>query len=110
MRAKVPNLKKAVEKNCNINELDKKLIEFFWPGPLTMVLPAKGPIIDALNPGKANIGIRVPDCPMTKDLISRSGALATTSANLAGHRASLDATQASAIFPDLPLLGPIPWP
>ncbi len=84
--------------------------EKFWPGALTMVLPAKGPIVDALNPGQANIGMRVPACSMTIDLLSRSGPLATTSANLAGNSPCMNEMEASNCFPELPLLGPIPWP
>ena len=86
------------------------MAEQYWPGALTMVLPAKGPTIDALNPGKLNVGMRIPDCEMTIELLSRSGPLATTSANLAGESPCLDSTEASSCFPNLPLLGPLPWP
>ena len=63
-----------------------------------------------LNPGKLNIGIRMPACELALDLLSQSGPLATTSANLAGDGPTLNSKEASDCFPDLPLLGPVPWP
>ncbi len=81
----------------------------YWPGSLTMILPASGPIVQALNPGGINIGMRVPDCDAAIELLAKSGPLATTSANLAGDLPATDAMEASHYFPNLPLLGPIPW-
>ncbi len=86
------------------------LAKRYWPGALTMVLPADGPVVEALNPGELNLGIRVPACESALELLSQSGPLATTSANLAGEPPSLTAEDASKYFPDLPLLGPTPWP
>ena len=88
----------------------EKMANRFWPGALTMILPASGPIVDSLNPGGANIGMRVPACEATIELLLKSGPLATTSANLAGHSPCLNAREAFNLFPDLPLLGPLPWP
>ena len=82
----------------------------YWPGALTMILPAAGSIVNKLNPGKLNIGIRIPACDVALDLLSKSGPLATTSANLSGEKPCIDAIEAENAFPDLPLLGPIPWP
>ena len=90
---------------------DAKLIaKLYWPGALTLILPAKGPIVDSLNPGGSNLGMRIPDCEVTLELLSKSGPLATTSANLAGESPFLCAEEASKCFPDLPALGPVPWP
>ncbi len=81
----------------------------YWPGPLTMILPASGTIVDALHPGGKNIGLRVPKCDLTLDLLAKTGPLATTSANLAGHTSSLNEFEAANYFPGLSLLGPLPW-
>lgn len=81
-----------------------------WPGAVTLVLPLRGAITTALNPGGASLGLRVPDCELARALLRRTGPLATTSANRSGEPAALDADQASARFPSLPCLGPIPWP
>jgi len=82
----------------------------YWPGALTMILPASGSVVDALHPGEDNIGMRVPSCEVTIELLGKSGPLATTSANLSGQPPSLNAADATNCFPDLPLLGPLPWP
>lgn len=81
-----------------------------WPGAVTLVLPIQGAITEALHPGGASLGLRVPACALAQELLRASGPLATTSANRSGEPAAADAAEAAAIFPDCPLLGPLPWP
>ena len=52
-----------------------------WPGGLTLVLPAKGAVVEALNPGGSSLGLRIPACPMALQLLRCTGPLATTSVN-----------------------------
>ena len=86
------------------------LAQRHWPGALTLVLPAFGPCAQALNPGVATLGLRIPACKPMLDLLRCSGPLATTSANVSGEPASRTEIEAAAAFPNLPLLAPIPWP
>ena len=86
------------------------LIDRFWPGALTLVLPVTSRLSQNLNPGRATLGMRVPDCDATRALLSQSGPLATTSANASGAPSSRSAAEAGAAFPGLPLLSPLPWP
>lgn len=81
-----------------------------WPGAVTLVLPIGGAITSWLNPGGGSLGLRVPDCEAARELLRCSGPLATTSANRSGEAAARDAAEAAACFPQLPLLGPLPWP
>ncbi|MEB3331475.1 MAG: L-threonylcarbamoyladenylate synthase [Synechococcaceae cyanobacterium] len=81
-----------------------------WPGPVTLVLPIPGEITGWLNPGGSSLGLRVPACEAARELLRCSGPLATTSANRSGEPAARDAAEAAASFPQLPLLGPLPWP
>lgn len=81
-----------------------------WPGPVTLVIPIEGPLRQELNPNGASLGLRVPACEMTQELLRLSGPLATTSINRSGEPAALTAAEAGILFPELPLLGPIPWP
>lgn len=81
-----------------------------WPGAVTLVLPIAGPITELLHPGGANLGLRVPACPLLQQLLRRSGPLATSSANRSGLPAALTSEAAALQFPDLPLLAPLPWP
>ncbi|NJL09881.1 MAG: L-threonylcarbamoyladenylate synthase [Calothrix sp. SM1_7_51] len=58
----------------------------YWPGALTLVLPASSRIPRAMNPGDpTTIGIRVPRCKIARSIVARTGPLATTSANLSGQ-------------------------
>jgi L-threonylcarbamoyladenylate synthase len=81
-----------------------------WPGAVTLVLPIEGEITDALNPCGTSLGLRVPDCGLSRELLRCTGPLATTSVNRSGEPAALDADEAAARFPGLPRLAPLPWP
>ena len=81
-----------------------------WPGALTLVLPAQGATLQALHPGGTSLGLRVPACPRAQELLRCSGPLATTSANPSGKPAAATAEDAARMFPELALLGPLPWP
>lgn len=61
----------------------RKLMERFWPGPLTLVLPVK-PGVELPFQGSA-IGIRIPADYFCRALIERSGALVVPSANRSGE-------------------------
>lgn len=63
----------------------------FWPGPLTMVLPAS-------DPGAPTQAYRVPDHPVALDLIRAAGPLFATSANLSDEPDTLDADEVLIAF------------
>ena len=68
-----------------ITEDMEKLMEAFWPGPLTMVVPRKPLIPDTTTGGLNTVGIRMPDHLVALELISKSGCpIAAPSANLSG--------------------------
>ncbi len=63
----------------------RKLMEAFWPGPLTMVVPAKCIIPKVTTGGLDTVGIRMPSSPVAAALIRESGTpIAAPSANLSG--------------------------
>lgn len=63
----------------------KKLIEAFWPGPLTLVLKKRPEICSILSAGTENIGVRMPDQPLTLEIIRIfNRPLAVPSANISG--------------------------
>ncbi len=62
--------------------LTRRLAERFWPGPLTLVLPASNRVPSRLTGGNSWIGIRVSSHPLTGELLRYfGGAITTTSAN-----------------------------
>ena len=81
-----------------------------WPGALTLVLPSTAAVVARLNPGGSSLGLRIPNSSLTRSLLSRTGPLATTSANRSGEPSCTSAAEAAVVFPDLPQLGPQPWP
>jgi L-threonylcarbamoyladenylate synthase len=95
---------------CNWQDPWLELAGRGWPGPLTLVLPVGGAITAALHPGGASLGLRVPACDQARELLRVSGPLATTSINRSGEPAARTAAEAHGLFPELPLLAPVPWP
>ena len=61
------------------------LAEAFWPGPLTIILPAKEFIPRRTTGGLDTVGLRCPDCHVTREIIRLSGCpIAAPSANISG--------------------------
>lgn len=62
--------------------LAKKLALTFWPGPFTLVLPAKESVSNIVRAGEPTVALRVPAHPVTQQLLQESRlALAAPSAN-----------------------------
>src|SRR4030065_1370155 len=78
--ADVKKLVKQIPSNA------KKLIERFWPGPLTVVLLKKEYIPDIVTAGLPTLAIRMPSHPMALSLIRESNSpIAAPSATLFGY-------------------------
>ena len=61
------------------------LAEAFWPGPLTIILPAKEFIPRRTTGGLSTVGLRCPDCDVTREIIRLAGVpVAAPSANISG--------------------------
>lgn len=70
-------------------ELADRLASHFWPGPLTLLLPASPGIPTALHAGTGKLAIRISSHPVARELASRAGGLLiSTSANRSGEPAS----------------------
>lgn len=74
----------------------RPLIERFWPGPLTLVLPRRAELPSELAPGDT-VAVRIPDHELSRAIIrAAGGAVATTSANRSGSAAAQTAEEALA--------------
>ena len=60
------------------------LMEAFWPGPLTIVFPARSTVPSIVTAGTGRIGIRLSSCRPLREVLNRVGPLTGTSANRAG--------------------------
>ncbi|WP_315270524.1 L-threonylcarbamoyladenylate synthase [Oribacterium sinus] len=80
-------------------EKAKKLMEAFWPGPLTLVLPKSDIVPKESTGGLETVALRSPENALTLDLIRACGfPIAGPSANLSGRPSP---TAASHVFEDL---------
>ena len=69
-----------------IPEEASRLMERFWPGALTIVLPAGPSLPEAVTGGTGTVGLRVPGHPVPRALAAAAGgAITGTSANRAGR-------------------------
>ena len=75
-----------MEKFCHsIPEKAYRLAEAFWPGPLTMVLPARDIVPRRTTAGLSTVAVRCPDCEVTRKIIRLAGVpIAAPSANISG--------------------------
>ncbi|MFQ5950674.1 MAG: L-threonylcarbamoyladenylate synthase [Candidatus Geothermarchaeales archaeon] len=77
---------KSLRSLCHFNERSLRVAKAFWPGRVTIVLPARKYIPAAA--GRDTLGVRVPRDSVALDLIERCGGLlAGTSANVTGRKA-----------------------
>jgi L-threonylcarbamoyladenylate synthase len=65
-------------------EVADRLVARFWPGPLTLVVPAVPSVPADVTAGTGHVAVRVPDLELTRALCRRAGPLVSTSANRAG--------------------------
>jgi L-threonylcarbamoyladenylate synthase len=62
-----------------------RLAEAFWPGPLTIVLPAKDIVPMSTRAGLPTVAVRCPDCEITRQIIRAAKVpVAAPSANISG--------------------------
>lgn len=65
---------------------DHRLMDVFWPGPLTLVLPKREIVPDIVTAGLSTVAIRMPAHPVAQALIREAGVpIAAPSANPFGY-------------------------
>jgi L-threonylcarbamoyladenylate synthase len=75
------------------------LVDRFWPGPLTLLLPRTSVVPDAVTAGRRLVGVRMPGHPVALELIRRAGVpVAAPSANRFGR---ISPTTAAHVLEDL---------
>ena len=82
----------------DITDLEYKIMERFFPGPLTIVLKKRKIVPDILTANRDTIGIRMPSGKIARKLIEYVGSpIATSSANISGE---LSKTNIEALIQD----------
>ena len=81
----------------------------YWPGALTMVIPASEKQTSILTSNDLTLGLRIPNSYMAQSLIRETGPLLTSSANISGSKGSITVEGIALDFPAVKMLSPIPW-
>ena len=83
----------------NVPDIALRLMQTFWPGPLTVVVPACKTVSGLLTGGTSTIGIRQSPHPVAISLLkSMDGPVTATSANRSGEPAAVSADDVLRIF------------
>ncbi|MEJ1156376.1 L-threonylcarbamoyladenylate synthase [Microbacterium marmarense] len=90
LRALVAELPEAVE----------RLVEAFWPGGLTIVLPAQPSLTWDLGETRGTVALRMPAHRIALELLEETGPLAVSSANRTGKAAAITAEEAQDMLAD----------
>ena len=70
----------------DITEVEYKIMEKFFPGPLTIILKKKDIVPDIVTAGQDTVGVRMPSGEIARKLVEMSGVpIATPSANITGE-------------------------
>jgi L-threonylcarbamoyladenylate synthase len=67
---------------ASVPDSARKLMDAFWPGPLTLLLPRSAAVPDSVTAGRPLVGVRMPSHPVAFELIRQAGVpIAAPSAN-----------------------------
>lgn len=80
-----------MEELVEIKPNQRQLLEKVWPGKVTVVLPKKDTIPDAVTGGSTTVGVRIPDHPFVDAVLDKLGyPITATSANVSGEESTGD--------------------
>ena len=96
----VSGLEQALSVATAVPELALELMAAYWPGPLTLVLPAREGLEADLGDDELTVGVRSPAHPVPQALCAAVGPLATTSANRHGSPPLVSAAEVAEAFGD----------
>lgn len=81
----ISNLEMLDELVEEVGDAAKKLMDAFWPGPITFILKKKKEVSETVTAGLQTIAIRFPSDKIARDIIEYCGKpIAAPSANLSG--------------------------
>lgn len=78
----------------------RALVEAFWPGALTIILPARDSLQWDLGDTGGTVALRMPASPVALELLAETGPLAVSSANLTGEPAAVSVEEAQRMLGD----------
>lgn len=81
-------------------EMAKTLVEAFWPGGLSIVVPEAPSLPWNLGDTRGTVLLRMPNQPLALELLQETGPMAVSSANISGNPPATTAAQARQQFGD----------
>lgn len=84
----IPDIRTVEGLARDVSAPARALMEAFWPGPLTVIVNAQPSLMWDLGETHGTVALRVPDHAAARALLTRTGPLAVTSANLTGAPAA----------------------
>jgi L-threonylcarbamoyladenylate synthase len=96
----VTGVEQALAVSTSVPALALELMAEYWPGPLTLVLPARPGLGADLGEDELTVGVRSPAHPVPQALCAAAGPLATTSANRHGQPSLTTAGAVAEAFGD----------
>jgi L-threonylcarbamoyladenylate synthase len=107
-RQKKQLLPVLISEKSELNELGVKtnkiidlMTDYYWPGPLTIILKSERRFPNTIQDNLGFVGFRVPDISFTRNLIKQLGNPITgTSANISGKKESKDISVIKNYFKD----------
>ena len=78
----------------------RALVAKYWPGALTIILPARSSLTWDLGDTRGTVALRMPSNKLALELLSETGPLAVSSANLTGKPAATTAQEAEGMLGD----------
>ncbi|WP_285362992.1 L-threonylcarbamoyladenylate synthase [Microbacterium sp. LMC-P-041] len=84
----------------SVPEPVQRLVDAFWPGGLTIVLPAQPSLVWDLGDTEGTVAVRMPEGRVALELLAETGPLAVSSANLTGRESAISAFDAERMLGD----------
>lgn len=81
----VANREQLAQVVASLPETALRLVDRFWPGPLSLVLPRSDAVPALVSAGLPTVAVRMPDHPVALQLIGAAGPIAAPSANRSGR-------------------------
>lgn len=82
----VSNIEMVNQIAKDITDIEYKIMERFFPGPLTIILKKKDVVPDIVTAGQDTVGVRMPSGEIAKKLVEMAGVpIAAPSANITGQ-------------------------
>jgi len=78
----------------------RQLVKAYWPGGLTVILPAQSSLVWDLGETRGTVALRMPANRIALELLSETGPLAVSSANRTGEPAATTVAEAEAMLGD----------